>query len=146
MENFGESKPLIFLVSAKRPLRQSMAKYTSQSFPPCWPPGADGEGGCRMGDRWGKKTVPKNRRHREFRGPGTSEVWGTSITAGLTPHGGRQIRNMGAWYLGGIRLGKVAPGLPKDPMGRYCEKHQICGSLHSSLILIPGWAAETSPQ
>lgn len=48
--------------------KESMAKYTSQSFPPCWPPG-----------------------------PGTSEVWGTSITAGLTPHGGRQIRNMGAW-------------------------------------------------
>ena len=62
-----------------------------------------GKGDAEWGtDGLTEKKCP-NRRHREFRGPGTSEVWGTSITAGLTPHGGRQI-------------------------------------------LIPGWAAETSPQ
>ncbi|CAK9098993.1 unnamed protein product [Durusdinium trenchii] len=45
-----------------------MAQYTTKSFPPCWPPG-----------------------------PESSGVWGSSITAGLTPHGGEQIRLMGRW-------------------------------------------------
>ena len=38
------------------------------------------------------------------------------------------------WELGtsdrGIRLGKVARGLPKDPMGRYCDTKFVEVSIH----------------
>ncbi|CAJ1360273.1 unnamed protein product, partial [Effrenium voratum] len=65
-----------------------MSKYTTKIFPPCWPPGVG------------------------------SSVWGTSETAGLTPHGGRQVWHMGVW-MGSSNFSAVSC----DELAIYSDTH-----------------------
>eukprot|EP00913_Durusdinium_trenchii_P032302 g30245.t1 len=86
--------------------KESMAQYTTKSFPPCWPPG-----------------------------PESSGVWGSSITAGLTPHGGEQIRLMGRWMgtsnFSGVSCDDVAETATNWTLGAF----PTCKALHQEEVI-----------